>query len=79
MLASDPRLSTLNLESLMGDVPLGSAMWSIVVEDRYLVPVLTTLTAAKAAVKVFDLDTPAHGPISIASPVATAGAELAAV
>lgn len=79
VLASDPRLSTLNLESLMGDVPLGSAMWTIIVEDRYLVPVLTTLTAAKAAVKVFDLDTPAHGPISIASPVATAGAELAAV
>lgn len=79
VLASDPRLSALNLESLMGDVPLGSAMWSIIVEDRYLVPVLTTLTTAKAAVKVFDLDTPAHGPISIAGPVATAGDELAAV
>lgn len=78
-LANDPRLSTLNLETLMGDVPPGSAIWSIITEDKYLVPVLTTLTAAKAAAKVFDLDTPAHGPITIASPGATASADLAAV
>lgn len=78
-LAGDPRLNMLNLEQLMDDVPLGSAIWSIIVEDQYLVPVLTTLTTAKAAVKVFDLDTPAHGPISIASPVATAGEKLAAI
>jgi uncharacterized RDD family membrane protein YckC len=65
IVASDPRLSTLNLEQLMSDVPAGRAIWSIIVEDKYLVAVLTTLTAAKVSAKVFDLDTPAHDPVSV--------------
>lgn len=65
IVASDPRLSALNLEDLMDDVPAGRAVWSIIVEDMYLVPLLTTLTAAKVSAKVFDLDTPAHDPVSV--------------
>lgn len=67
MLASDPRLSNLNIESLMAEVPNSSAVWSIIVEDAFLTPVLTTLSAAKVAAQVFDLDIPAHEPLTFAA------------
>jgi uncharacterized RDD family membrane protein YckC len=66
ILASDPRLKQIDAEALTVDVPNGSFVWSIIVEDTYLAAVLTTLTAAKVAAKVFDLDFPAHEPISVA-------------
>ncbi len=69
MLASDPRLAAIDRDTLMADVPNSSFIWSIIVEDRYLTPVLTTLTAAKVPVKVFDLDVPAHAPINVAPDV----------
>lgn len=65
ILASDPRLREIDDAKLTADVPDGSFIWSIIVEDRYLVAVLTTLSAAKVAAKVFDLDMPAHEPVSI--------------
>ena len=65
ILASDPRLGQIDAEALTVDVPNGSFVWSIIVEDTYLTAVLTTLTAAKVAAKVFDLDVPAHEPISV--------------
>jgi uncharacterized RDD family membrane protein YckC len=67
MLARDPRLSAINLELLMADVANSSAVWSIIVEDTFLTPVLTTLSAAKVAAKVFDLDLPGHEPLTFAS------------
>lgn len=67
IVASDPRLSALNMESLMTDVPNSSAVWSIIVEDKFLTPVLTTLSAAKVAAKVFDLDRPGHEPLNFAA------------
>ncbi len=67
MLANDPRLSTINLELLITDVPNSSAVWSIIVEDTFLTPVLTTLSAAKVAAKVFDLDMPGHEPLTFAA------------
>jgi uncharacterized RDD family membrane protein YckC len=66
IMASDPRLKQIDAEVLTVDVPNGSFVWSIIVEDTYLTAVLTTLTAAKVAAKVFDLDVPAHEPISVA-------------
>lgn len=66
ILASDPRLKQIDDEKLTADVPNGSFVWSIIVEDTYLTAVLTTLTAARVAAKVFDLDFPAHEPISVA-------------
>jgi uncharacterized RDD family membrane protein YckC len=65
IVASDPRLQEIDDEKLTADVPNGSFIWSIIVEDTYLTAVLTTLTAAKVAAKVFDLDMPAHEPISV--------------
>lgn len=65
IVASDPRLSAINIEETMADVPAGSAVWSIIVEDKYLTSVLTTLSAARVAAKVFDLDVPAHEPVSV--------------
>lgn len=79
IVASDPRLSALDLEQLMTDVPAGRAVWSIIVEDKYLVTLLTTLTAAKVSARVFDLDLPAHDPMTVTHPGATSGAELAAI
>ena len=67
MVASDPRLSDINLESLLTDVPNSSAVWSIIVEDTFLTPVLTALSAAKVAAKVFDLDMPGHEPLAFAA------------
>jgi uncharacterized RDD family membrane protein YckC len=65
ILASDPRLQHIDAEQLTADVSNGSFVWSIIVEDTYLAAVLTTLTAAKVAAKVFDLDMPAHEPLSL--------------
>lgn len=67
IVANDPRLGALKLESLMTDVPNGSAVWSIIVEDTFLTSVLTTLSAAKVAAKVFDLDLPGHEPLAFAA------------
>lgn len=67
MVASDPRLGAVNLELLMSDVPVNSAVWSIIVEDKFLTPVLTTLSAARVAAKVFDLDLPGHEPLTFAA------------
>lgn len=66
ILASDPRLKQIDAEKLTADVPNGSFVWSIIVEDTYLAAVLTTLTAAKVAAQVFDLDMPAHEPLTFA-------------
>lgn len=65
LLASDPRLRAVNLDQLMSDVPNGSAVWSIIVEDSHLTTTLTTLSSARVAAKVFDLDLPAHEPITL--------------
>lgn len=73
ILASDPRLRAIDDKKLTEDVANGSFVWSIIVEDTYLTAVLTTLTAAKVAAKVFDLDFPAHPPLTIAPNAAGSG------
>lgn len=72
VLASDPRLQRMNLERLATDIPEESFVLWLVVEDPHLTSLLTTLTAAKVAVNVFDLDVPSHQPMSL---VPTADAE----
>ena len=65
VVAGDPRLKQVKIDQLMADVPNGSFILLIVVEDKSLTPLLKTLTAAKVAANVFDLDTPAHAPMTI--------------
>jgi hypothetical protein len=67
VLASDPRLSRINAQSLTADIPNSSFILMIVVEDTQLTPLLKVLTGAKVAARVFDLDTPGHAPLSVAS------------
>lgn len=65
LLASDPRLKQINTEQLTADLPNSSFILLIVVEDKNLTPLLKTLSGAKAAAHVFDLDTPAHAPMTV--------------
>jgi uncharacterized RDD family membrane protein YckC len=65
VLASDTRLSRIDVESLTADIPSSSFVLWVIIEDTYLTPLLTTLTIAKVAAQVFDLDFPAHEPMSI--------------
>ena len=73
VVASDPRLKQIKIDQLMVDVPNGSFILLIVVEDKSLTPLLKTLTAAKVASNVFDLDTPGHEPMTIAPATESAG------
>jgi uncharacterized RDD family membrane protein YckC len=70
LLVSDPRLRGIRPEELTADVPNGSFILLIFVEDAQLTPLLKTLTAAKLASQVFDLDRPAHTPVNVASDAA---------
>ena len=67
VLASDPRLGQIRPEDLLANVPDSSFVLMIFVEDRYLTPLLKTLTSVRVASQVFDLDTPAHKPINVAA------------
>jgi uncharacterized RDD family membrane protein YckC len=73
VVAGDPRLKQVKIDQLMADVPNGSFILLIVVEDKSLTPLLKTLTAAKVAANVFDLDTPGHEPMTIAPTTESAG------
>ena len=73
VVAGDPRLKQVKIDQLMADVPNGSFILLIVVEDKSLTPLLKTLTAAKVAANVFDLDTPGHEPMAIAPTTESAG------
>ena len=73
VVAGDPRLKQIKIDQLMADVPNGSFILLIVVEDKSLTPLLKTLTAAKVAANVFDLDTPGHEPMTIAPSTESAG------
>ncbi len=77
VLARDPRLKQIKIDQLMADVPNGSFTLLIVVEDNSLTPLLKTLTAAKVAANVFDLDTPGHEPMTIAPTTSSAGTRQA--
>ena len=77
VVASDPRLQQIKIDQLMLDVPNGSFILLIVVEDKSLTPLLKTLTAAKVAANVFDLDTPGHEPMTIAPTTESAGMKQA--
>lgn len=77
LLASDPRIKKINAEQLTADVPNGSFILSIIVEDKQLTPLLKTLTAAKVAAQVFDMDTPAHEPLTVKPATASAGVQYA--
>ncbi len=77
VVAGDPRLKQVKIEQLMEDVPNGSFILLIVVEDKSLTPLLKTLTAAKVAANVFDLDTPGHEPMTIAPTTESAGMQQA--
>ncbi len=65
ILASDSRLSRVDAKLLTEDVPNSSFVLWLVVEDRYLTALLTTLSQARVAAQVFDLDVPAHEPVSV--------------
>jgi hypothetical protein len=65
VVSGDPRLKQIKIDQLLSDVPNGSFILLIVVEDKSLTPLLKTLTAAKVAANVFDLDTPGHEPMTI--------------
>lgn len=73
VVASDPRLQQVKIDQLMLDVPNGSFILLIVVEDKSLTSLLKTLTAAKVAANVFDLDTPGHEPLTIAPSTESTG------
>ncbi len=77
VVAGDPRLKQIKIDQLMADVPNGSFILLIVVEDKSLTPLLKTLTAAKVAANVFDLDTPGHEPMTIAPTTESAGMQQA--
>lgn len=77
ILAGDPRIKQINAEQVTADVPNGSFILSIIVEDGQLTPLLKTLTAAKVAAQVFDMDTPAHAPMTIKSDKASADTQPA--
>lgn len=77
VLARDPRLKQIKIDQLMVDVPNGSFTLLVVVEDNNLTPLLKTLTAAKVAANVFDLDTPGHEPMTIAPTTPSAGTRQA--
>jgi uncharacterized RDD family membrane protein YckC len=65
LLASDPRLKQINTEQLTANLPNSSFILLIIVEDKNLTTLLKTLSGAKAAAQVFDLDTPAHAPMTV--------------
>lgn len=65
LVASDPRFQQIRPEVLAADVPNGSFVLLIVTEDKQLAPLLKTLTSARIAAQVFDLDTPAHPPVTL--------------
>ena len=73
VVSGDPRLKQIKIDQLMVDVPNGSFVLLIVVEDKSLTPLLKTLTAAKVAANVFDLDTPGHEPMAIAPSTESTG------
>ncbi len=77
VVAGDPRLKQVKIDQLMADVPNGSFILLIVVEDKSLTPLLKTLTAAKVAANVFDLDTPGHEPMTIAPTTESAAMQQA--
>lgn len=63
LLDRDPRLRQIKPEELVADVPDGSFVLLILVEDKQLTPLLKTLTNARIAAHIFDLDLPAHPPV----------------
>lgn len=77
VLARDPRLKQIKVDRLMADVPNGSFILLVVVQDNSLTPLLKTLTAAKVAANVFDLDTPGHEPLTIEPTTESAGIQQA--
>lgn len=77
VVSGDPRLRQIKIDQLMVDVPNGSFILLIVVEDKSLTPLLKTLTVAKVAANVFDLDTPGHEPMTIAPSTESIGMQQA--
>jgi uncharacterized RDD family membrane protein YckC len=73
VVAGDPRLKRVKIDHLMADVPNGSFILLVVVEDKSLTALLKTLTAAKVAANVFDLDTPGHKPLTVTPATESAG------